>query len=76
VVMVSILFIYKCITSSTTVNQCMGFTHISQVIEGTYNNEVISIHSIVINYGKTRKTKFMKRTCQFPMCAVVSTWDM
>jgi hypothetical protein len=72
-VMVSIVFIYECITSSATVNQCMRFNHISLVMEGTLNKEVISIHFILINYSITRQTKFMKGTCQSHMCAVVST---
>jgi hypothetical protein len=52
VVTVSIVFIYKCITGSITVNQCMGFNDISLVMEGIFNDIVISISFILINYRK------------------------
>jgi hypothetical protein len=74
--MVSIVFISECITGSATVNQCMGVNYISLVMEGICNNEVISIYFILINYSKTGQTKFMKRTWQSHVCAVVSTWDI
>jgi hypothetical protein len=71
--MASIVFIYKCIASSTTVNRCMRFNHIFLVMEGTYNNEGISIHFILINYSKTGQMKFMRRTRQSYVCTIVST---
>jgi hypothetical protein len=74
--MVNIVFIYKCIVGSATVNQCIRFNYIFLVMEGTHNNEVISIHFILINYSKTGETKFMKRTYQSHVCAVVSTWEI
>jgi hypothetical protein len=54
----------------------MGFNHISLVMEGTPNNEVIAIHVILIDYSKTGQMKFMKSTCQFNVCTVVSTWNI
>jgi hypothetical protein len=74
--MASIVFTYKCITGSATVNQCMGFNHISLVMEGICNNEIFFIPFILINSSKTGQTKFMKRTCQSNVCAVVSILDM
>jgi hypothetical protein len=56
VVTASIVLIYECIVSSATVNQCMRFNHISLVMEGKCNIEVISIHFILSNYSKTRQT--------------------
>jgi hypothetical protein len=76
VVIASIVFIYKCIAGSTTVNQCMRFNYISLVMKGIPKNEVISIHFILINYSKTGQMIFMKRTCQSHVCATVSTWDI
>jgi hypothetical protein len=73
---VSIVLIYECITGSTTVNRCMEFNHIFLVMEGTYNNEVISIHFILINYSKTGQMKFMKRRWQSHMCTIVSISDI
>jgi hypothetical protein len=74
--MMSIIFIYECITDNTTVNHCIRFNHISLVMERTCNNEVISIHFVLINYSKSGQTKFMKRKCQSCVCAAVSTWDI
>jgi hypothetical protein len=76
VVMVSIVFIYKCITGSATVNQYMVFNYIFLVMEGTHNNKVISIHFNLINYSKIGHTKFMKRTCESHVCATISIWDI
>jgi hypothetical protein len=75
VVTASLVFIYEYITASATVNQCRGFHHISVVIEGTYNNEVISIHFILINNSKIGQTKF-KNTCQSYVFAIIRTWDL
>jgi hypothetical protein len=74
--MVSIVFIYKCITGSTIVNQCMGCNYISLVMKGICNNEMISIYFILFNYSKTGQIKFMKRICQSHVYANVSTWDI
>jgi hypothetical protein len=52
-VIVSIVLIYEGVTGNVIVNQCMKFNHILLVIESTYNNKVISIHFILINYRKT-----------------------
>jgi hypothetical protein len=54
----------------------MGFDHISLVMEGTHNNIVISIHFILIDHNKTGQMKFMKRTCQYNVFTIVSTWDI
>jgi hypothetical protein len=65
------VFINKCITGSAIVNQCMEFNHTPLVMVGTCNNEVISIHFILINHSKTKRKKFIERTCQFHVCAVI-----
>jgi hypothetical protein len=74
--MASIVFIYECLASSTTDNQCIKFNQIFLVIEGTRNNEMISIHFILINHSKTRQMKFVKRTGQSHVCTIVSTKDI
>jgi hypothetical protein len=71
--MASIVFVYECRTGHATVNQYMGFNHISLFMEGTHYNVVISIHFILINYSKTRQTKFLQSTCQSQVCAIAST---
>jgi hypothetical protein len=74
--MASIVFISKCIPGSATGNQCMGFNHILLVMESTRNNEVISLHFILINYSKTGQMRLMKRTCQSHVYAFLSTWNI
>jgi hypothetical protein len=51
--MASGVVIHEYITSGNIGNRYMGFNCISFVMEGMYNNEMISFHFILINDSKT-----------------------
>jgi hypothetical protein len=54
----------------------MRFNQVSLVMDGTYNDAVISSYLILMNNCKTWETKSVKDTCQSHVCATVSIGNL